>query len=205
MIMRKFVWAAVYRLEAGRQFGLGRLRRAMAILSSRIRGGRVSWPVSVTAVVPVRCDGDGEVSIADGVTLGFARAPKIGNGAILLQARSAQSRISIGENCHFSNNVSIISMSAVTMGNGCLVGDMALIIDSDFHPVDPVERKAGGAAYTQPVVIGDNVWIGSRVVILKGVTIGDDVVIAAGSVVTQSIPARQLVAGVPARAIRHVE
>jgi maltose O-acetyltransferase len=142
------------------------------------------------------------VTIGEHVSLGYPLAPCLGNGEILLQARDKGSRITIGERCFFSNNVSIIARECVEIGNKCLIGDGTMIVDADFHEVNPERRhELGGIA---PVFIGHNVWIGSRVIILKGVHIGDHSVIAAGAVVSSDIPARSLAGGVPARILKTI-
>ena len=76
-----------------------------------------------------------------------------------------------------------------------------LILDSDFHHLDPLKRHAPDAP-AKSVTIANNVWIGSRAIILKGVTIGDDAVVGAGAVITKNVPPKTLVAGNPARIIR---
>jgi len=150
--------------------------------------------------VPVRLDGIGMVSIGDKVSLGYPAGPRQGNGEILLQARTSNSRIVIGTRTAFSNNVSVIACLGVYIGADCLIGDMVSVVDSDFHGLSPENRKEQGKS--APVTIGDNVWLGARVMVLKGVTIGSGSLIGAGSVVTRDIPPRCLAAGSPARVIR---
>ena len=91
--------------------------------------------------------------------------------------------------------------------------------DSDFHPLAPAQRLIDAHALapflkdrpprpklkTAPVIIGNNVWIGMNATILKGVTIGDNSVVAAGSVVTKSVPANVVVAGNPAVVIKKLD
>jgi len=87
--------------------------------------------------------------------------------------------------------------SAITIGNDAAISENVSIWDSDAHTIEGKEHFA-----TQPVVIGNHVWIGANVTILKGVTIGNDAIIASGSVVTKDIPAKCLAAGIPAKVIR---
>lgn len=152
--------------------------------------------------VPVRADGRGTLEIGNHVSLGYALAPRLGNGEILLQARDFGSSISIGEKTTFSNNVTLVARKQIQIGKMCLIGDGVSIIDADFHEVNPERRSEPGLV--RPVCIGDNVWIGSRVMVLKGVNIGDHSVIAAGAVVTTDIPPRSLAGGIPARVLKTI-
>jgi maltose O-acetyltransferase len=73
-------------------------------------------------------------------------------------------------------------------------------MDNDFHRLEPERRNE--RPESKPIVLEDNVWLGGRVIVLAGVTIGEDSVIGAGSVVTSDIPPKVIAAGVPARVIR---
>lgn len=84
----------------------------------------------------------------------------------------------------------------ITIGNGVAISENFTIWDSDAHQI------TNGSEPTQPIVIGNKVWIGTNVTVLKGVNIGDGCVIAAGSLVTKDIPANCLEAGVPAKVIK---
>ncbi len=86
----------------------------------------------------------------------------------------------------------------ITVGSGCTFSWDVQVLDNDFHAltVDGVEQPS-----VAPVRIGDRVWVGTRAVVLKGVTVGDGAVIAAGAVVTKDVPAGAVVAGVPARVV----
>jgi maltose O-acetyltransferase len=77
-----------------------------------------------------------------------------------------------------------------------------MMLDNDFHRVEPERRLERPPS--APIVIGENVWVGARVIVMAGVTVGDDSCIGAGSVVTADVPPRTLVAGVPARVIREL-
>ncbi len=154
--------------------------------------------------VPLRVDGEGRLLIGSGNSFGYRLAPMLGNGEILLQARGQAAVLQIGQSNQFSNNISIVSCGRITIGDRCLIGDQVAIYDCDAHEVDPVNRHRSSGEIL-PVSIGNNVWLGSRVIILKGVTIGDNSVIGAMSVVTRSIPPNCIAAGNPARVLRTLD
>ena len=82
------------------------------------------------------------------------------------------------------------------------------ISDNDGHPIDPGARERHEPITpdeTAPVVIGENVWIGARAIILKGVTIGDNAIVGAASVVTKPVPANSVVAGNPAKFVKSLD
>lgn len=168
-------------------------------LSRRLHVGR-----SNSFYVPVRSDGAGSLVIGDRNSFGFRMAPKMGSGEILLQARQPDAIISIGCGNYISNNASLLANHRITIGDNCLIGDLVAIYDSDFHEVDPSRRRQG-RGQSLPVQIGNNVWLGSRVMILKGVTIGENSVVGAMSLVTKSLPANSVAAGVPAKLVRSFE
>jgi len=114
------------------------------------------------------------------------------------------SEIVIGNQNAFNNGVCLIANERIEIGNGCQIGDLVAIYDCDFHEIAPATRNRS-AGLTSPVRIGNNVWLGSRAMVLKGVGIGDNSVVAAMSVVTKSVPANCIVAGNPAKVIRVIE
>ena len=154
--------------------------------------------------VPVLGEGKGTVIIGNRNMFGYRLAPCLGTGAILLQARHPDATITIGDANAFSNNVAIVANEQVVVRDGCQIGDQVAIYDCDSHEISPTNRNDSPGP-TRPVVIGSNVWLGSRVMVLKGVTIGDNSVIGAMSVVTKSIPANSIAAGNPAKVIRSIE
>ncbi len=200
----RIITSIFYRLRWAKSVLMSRVHRSYGCAKSRLYGGTVNWPRSVRAAVPVRVDGVGHVSIGEGVGLGYRPAPRLGSGEILIQARARGSRISIGTGTLISNNLSIIAMKSVEIGERCQIGDLVSILDCDFHEIDPTARLSSHGT-TEPVAIGTNVWLGSRVMILKGVRIGENTVVAAGSVVTRSLPANVVAAGVPAKVIREIK
>ena len=101
----------------------------------------------------------------------------------------------IGEHCGFSGTV-IGCFSEIILGNNVRCGANTLITDSDWHPEDTRSSPP------KPVYIHDNVWLGVNVTVMKGVTIGENSVIGAGSVVTKDIPANMIAAGNPCKVIK---
>jgi len=97
--------------------------------------------------------------------------------------------------CTISTAVSIL------IGNHVLLGSGYLITDSDVHPIDPDERRLGGKGKSRPIVIEDDVFIGARAIVLKGVTIGKGSVVGAGAVVTKSVPPYSIVVGNPVKVV----
>ncbi len=106
----------------------------------------------------------------------------------------------LGERVFMNTGATVVANHSIVVGDDCLIGDLAAIFDSDYHPMEP-SRPTRFA----PVRLGSNVWLGRSATILPGVTVGDHAVIAAGSVVTGDVPARMLVAGVPARPMRTLD
>ena len=91
----------------------------------------------------------------------------------------------------------------VKIGRNAFIGPNVSMYTA-CHPLEADERNKG-IEWAEPITIGDNVWIGGGVTIVPGVTIGDNVVIGAGSVVTKSFPDNCLIAGNPARIIKHID
>ena len=101
------------------------------------------------------------------------------------------------------NGCELIARNSIHIGENTRIGPQTLIYDSDFHEIDPSRRHEPGR--TEGVVIADNVWVGSRAIILKGVHIGKDAVVAAGCVVSKDVPAGAIVAGNPMRVVGNVD
>ena len=110
-------------------------------------------------------------------------------------------RLEIGDDVGVSGCV-ISAAKSIKIGNRVMIGSGALIMDSDYHPLNPIDRRfASTKGKCLPVVIGDDVFIGARAVITKGVTIGEAAVIAAGAVVVKDAAPWTIVGGNPAREI----
>jgi acetyltransferase-like isoleucine patch superfamily enzyme len=158
----------------------------------------------VVFYVPVRGGGCGTLTIGSGTKFGFPQAHRLGTGEIMLQARTPDSEIRIGNNNWFNNNTMLCALGSIRIGNDCQIGDLVSIVDADFHETNPATRNRSPGE-VKPIVIGNNVWIGSRAMILKGVTIGDNSVVGAMSLVTREVPPNCIVAGVPAKVVRQLE
>lgn len=106
--------------------------------------------------------------------------------------------IEIGNQVFINYGVSISAHTLVKIGNRCQIGNYSLLMDNDYHQIG--EKTMLG--HSRPIILEDDVWLGARVIILKGVTIGQGAVIGAGSVVTRDIPPRSVAVGQPARVVK---
>ena len=112
-----------------------------------------------------------------------------------------------GKNIHVGKNVFINAcchfqdQGGITLGDDCLIGHNVVFATLN-HFIEPAKRAS---MHPAPIVLGKKVWVGSNSTILQGVTIGDNSIIAAGSVVTKDVPANTIVGGVPARILRNLD
>lgn len=105
--------------------------------------------------------------------------------------------ISIGENFYANYNLTILDCAKVIIGNNVMIGPNCSLI-TPTHPID-VEERLKGIEMAQPIIIGDNVWIASNVTIMPGVSIGNNTVIGANSLVTKDIPDNVIAYGNPCK------
>lgn len=123
----------------------------------------------------------------------------------LIKLISEDAELEIGDNVGL-NGAAVSVMTKIVIGNNCLIGANAMISDTDYHPINPDNRRFSKEKIgTKPIIIGNNVFIGRNAMILKGVTIGDNSIIGAGSVVSKSIPPNEIWAGNPAKFIKKIE
>lgn len=108
--------------------------------------------------------------------------------------------IHLGENFYANFDLIILDVCKVVIGDNCLIGPKVGIYAAT-HPLDPALRRSG-AEFGAPITIGNDCWIGGHAVINPGVTLGDNVVVASGAVVTRSFGNDVVIGGVPARVIR---
>lgn len=111
--------------------------------------------------------------------------------------------IFVGENFSANFDCVILDVCEVRFGDNCMLAP-GVHVYTATHPLDPTERNSG-KEYAKPIIFGDNVWIGGSAVINPGVSIGDNVVIASGSVVTKDVPNNVVVGGNPAKIIKKIE
>ncbi len=161
----------------------------------------VGWPAVI--VFP-----GSKIAIGDHCVLrSRSRNNAIGiNHRIIMRTQSAQAELIIGDHVGISGGA-ICSKTSVWIGAYCLIGSNVVIADNDFHSISPDKRynryrEPDTDIPAEPVKIGRNVWIGSDSYILKGVTIGDNSVIGAGSIVARDIPSDCIAAGNPARVVK---
>ena len=137
---------------------------------------------------------------------------------------SEQGKITIGNHSYIGGGA-YISRSSITIGNNVTIAWGGTVYDHDSHSLDFMDRRKdidnelndirNGRNFIQnkdwrnvnsrPIVIKDDVWIGMNVIILKGVTIGEGAIVGAGSVVTKDVPAWTVVAGNPAKVVKHLK
>lgn len=130
--------------------------------------------------------------------------PLLLNHRTIFSTRSPMACIRIGDDCGFSGSV-IVAAERIDIGNRVSVGSNSIIVDTDFHPLDPAARLADyNAGAHKPVIIEDDVFIGMNAIILKGVRIAKGSVVGAGAVVSSDVPAGVIVSGNPARVVREL-
>jgi acetyltransferase-like isoleucine patch superfamily enzyme len=180
-------------LEKLKKIGFG---EAILFFFSAIRGKLLSAIYKLNAGMifvlgKVKIDKrDGNIEIIDFVKLyNGVKLSCIGN-------RSAQALIKIGRSSSIGDRTEIHASKSVVIGERVLISWDCVIMDRDYHSINQQ------AEHIKPVMIEDDVWIGCRCIILKGVKIGRNAIIGAGSIVTKDIPAYAVAGGNPARIIR---
>jgi acetyltransferase-like isoleucine patch superfamily enzyme len=167
----------------------GRVVRAMAYL--RLKGVEVGSMPYLRGQLPLITN-RGRMVVGDGFRSDGLQFPSHFSSA-------PGGLLEIGNRVFINRGVTIHASDHVRLGNNVFVGDLSAIYDSNFHEIEP-----GQGVKVAPVDIGDNVWIGRAAIVLPGVRIGNDCVVAAGSVVTRSVPPAHLVGGNPAERLREL-
>ncbi len=153
---------------------------------------------------PLLLKGKGKIYFGENVQIGVVSSPNFYSHYTYLEVREEWSEIIIGNNVAINNAFSIECSSKVIIENDVLIGANCSIIDNDGHDLE-IDNRNGGSPKTAPVHIQQNVFLGSNVSILKGITIGKNSIIGNGSVVTKNIPENVIAAGNPAKVIRNLD
>ena len=106
----------------------------------------------------------------------------------------------IGKNVFINHGCSFLDLGGITIEDEVLIGPQVKLV-TENHPVDPSNRKS---LDVKSVHIGKNVWLGAGAIILPGVTVGENSIVAAGAVVTKDVPSNTIVGGVPAKYIKNI-
>jgi maltose O-acetyltransferase len=123
-------------------------------------------------------------------------------GTTIAGGRNAQRKLSIGRNCMINEGCRFDTGSSITIGDRVYIGHEVTVLTTT-HDIGPHEQRCQGTR-TAAVSVGDGSWLGTRALILPGVHIGAGCVVAAGAVVTESVPDDTMVGGVPARPLRQL-
>lgn len=129
---------------------------------------------------------------------------KVGDGVVVKPAFRCDYglHITLGAGTYVNYDCVVLDVAPVTIGAACQLSPRVQLLTAT-HPLDPGPRRDGWER-AEPIVIGDNVWLGGGAIVGPGVTIGDDTVVGAGSVVTRDLPAGVVAFGVPARVQREI-
>lgn len=173
----------------------------IVIVLLKIKGVKLSWDIIFYGIPIVYREPNSEIIIGNNVSF---RSDKSSNLFGTLKKSTIATLkegavLTIGHGCGISA-ASITSFKKVTIGNNVLIGANVFITDSDWHGIKIEKRREEGES--KEVIVGNGVWLGANSIILKGVTIGENSVIGAGSVVTKNIPGNVIAAGNPCSVIK---
>ena len=136
-----------------------------------------------------------------GKHLHIACAPNLHVELTTWKSKQHQGRITLGDHCLISPGVSLQSAESIHIGDDCMIGSGSILSDCDWHHTYNRIRPFRCSA---PLILENNVWIGARSIILKGIRIGENSIIGAGSVVTKDVPANTIFAGNPAVFVKDI-
>jgi acetyltransferase-like isoleucine patch superfamily enzyme len=158
------------------------------------RGSMIQFPATVIY-------GEGRIEIGEGTTVGHHAS--ISAGMPVEADRTGPPVITIGDRCTLGKGIGIVGHERIVIGDDVWTGHYVYITDQN-HGYEQLDLPIGTQLWkNDPVEIGSGSWLGHGSVVLPGARVGEHVVVAAGAVVTGDVPAYSVVAGVPARVIRH--
>lgn len=175
------------------------------LLLIKARGVNVDKSVRFLGLPIIDIRHGGRLSIGANVRfISSSRDTALGvNHPCIIRLLSGYAFVEIHESTGISG-ATICCQERITIGKQCLVGANVIIADTDFHPILPENRRFSKEGIRSgPIVIEDNVFLGTGSIILKNVTIGENTVVAAGSVVVDSLPPNCVAGGNPAKVIRY--
>ncbi len=175
------------------------LRRGLRFLQMARQVARARWQLRACDRVPLSVRLRGRVKVENYGRIEIGEKVRI-EGVMLPVEMVAWpgAKLVIGAGTYLNYGVSFSAHRELLIGENCLIGNYAVVMDGDYH--DLFDHRLPGKS--APVIIEDDVWLGLRVTVLKGVRIGRGSVIGAGSVVTEDIPPYSLAFGVPAKVIK---
>jgi len=176
----------------------------VALVRLRAHGAKVGRRLRVRGPLRLHCHRTGVIRIGDDCRIhsGFAGNP-VGDGSRMAIWVGPGGRLSLGDRVGLSNST-IVCMSAVSIGDDVLLGGGSRIYDTDFHSLRAEKRGRPGnpGVRTAPVILGRRAFVGGHSILLKGVRIGEEAIVGAGSVVRSDVPPREVWAGNPAGFVR---
>lgn len=183
------------------------LRHGVGRLYLKAAGVSFGYGAKILGLPTISLYKESQIILGENVTfISSSRGNSIGvNHEVILRTQAKGAKIQIGNRVGMSGGA-ICARHQVVIGDDVLIGANVVIADNDFHPMAVADRKCGeNNIETKDVLIRSGVWIGADCYICKGVTIGENAVIGAKSVVTKSLPANCVAAGVPARVVKMLE
>lgn len=169
-----------------------------------LQGAVIELSGSVAINQPTFFHGNGRVVLGDGTVFGCVHGGYYRKHVSELIARLETSEIILGKGTLCNNNLFISAWESVKFGDDCLIGHNCEFSDANGHESDP-KRRNEIPGLVKEIVIGNNVWFGNNCKILKGTKIGDNSIVAAGSVVSGEFGANVIIGGVPAKVIRSID
>lgn len=170
----------------------------------RLKKLGIQWQLKNAQKVGLEVDLTGPVIIKNSGTIDIGNQVRFNaswHKPIYISLSSSEAKLTIENNVRINYGTEISLLKEIFIGAYSMISIDCLIYDTDWHRIDGLD----GEIPVQPTRIGRGVWLGARVVVLKGVTIGDNTVVSANSLVTKDLPANVLAGGCPAKVIQPIQ